>query len=223
MSHFQVEVAAARLVRPGLVLFGTGSALTAEYEETCRRLSRPIAAFVRNRPGPVHAARDACVVEADALPGALLGCDFLAPLFTPGNRRIAVAEAEALGLSAAEALVDPTAILASTAALGRGSFVNAGCILGAVLRLGRHAIVNRGASLGHHLVSGDFVSIGPGAVIAGQVMIGDGAMIGAGAVIGPDVRIGAEAVIAPGAVVLRDVPERGFAVGNPARVTVRRV
>ncbi|WP_270936844.1 LbetaH domain-containing protein [Falsiroseomonas oryzae] len=204
-----------------IVLFGAGGPLTPDIEESCTRRGIEVAAAVMNRAGPGYALDDAKLVPLAALDGALLALPFLCPLFTPANRRAAVAEASALGLRPAAALVDPTAIVASSASLADGVFVAAGAILAALARLGEHVLVNRGASIGHHTELGTFASIGPGAVLTGQVRIGPGAMIGAGAVVCPGVTVGADSVVAPGAVLRRDLPDGSRAAGNPAVILGR--
>jgi sugar O-acyltransferase (sialic acid O-acetyltransferase NeuD family) len=201
-----------------ILLFGAGGPLSADVEESCRRSGVVLAAAILNRPGDgfcLDISRHRRVEEMEPEHRTL---PFLCPLFTPANRRIAVAEAQALGFAAAPALVDPTAIVASSAVLGDGGYVNAGSILGAATRLGRHVIVNRGASIGHHGEIGDFASIGPGAVIAGQVRIGPGVLVGAGAVIEPGLELGADSVVAAGAVLRQDLPPGAIATGNPARI-----
>ena len=54
------------------------------------------------------------------------------------------------------------------------------------------------------------------------VVIRSGAWIGAGAILLPGVEIGNNAVVGAGAVVMRDVPARSVAMGNPARIVLRR-
>jgi sugar O-acyltransferase (sialic acid O-acetyltransferase NeuD family) len=198
-----------------LVLFGAGGPLGPDLEESCRRAGRPLAAILRNRPVPDVALDGGLVQDASA---RFAGAAFLCPLFTPANRRIAVAEAAALGLVPAPALLDPTAILAASASFGDGCYINAGAIIGAAARFGRFVIVNRAASLGHHAEVGDFASVGPGAVIAGQVRIGAGVLIGAGAIVAPGLALGECSVLGPGAVLLRDLPAGATALGNPARI-----
>ncbi len=200
-----------------IVLFGIGSPLVVDYEETCARLGLTLAAAVRNRPGPSYVLDQSAIVDAGTVSAAVLRVPCVCPLFSPENRRTASAEASSAGFRFAAALVDPTALVANSATVGIGSFVNAGCIIGGMARLHRHVVVNRGASIGHHATIEEFASIGPGAVIAGQVEIGAGAMIGAGAVVLPKVRIGAHAVVGAGAVVVREVAPGVTVTGNPAR------
>jgi UDP-3-O-[3-hydroxymyristoyl] glucosamine N-acyltransferase len=201
-----------------ILLFGAGGPLTPDLEESCARLGIAVAAAVLNRPGEGFSLDPARLVPVDALDATLLALPFLCPLFSPANRRIAVAEALARGLRPAPGLADPTAIVAASARLAEGVFVGAGCIIGALAQIGPHVLVNRGASIGHHCEIGTFASIGPGAVLAGQVCVGAGALVGAGAVVCPGARLGAGAVLAPGAVLRGNLPEGGLAAGNPARL-----
>jgi sugar O-acyltransferase (sialic acid O-acetyltransferase NeuD family) len=143
------------------------------------------------------------------------------PLITPGHRAFAAAEARAAGLERFPALVDASAVVARTAALGEGVSVNALAVVGARSRLGRFVLVNRSASVGHDAELHDFVTLGPGAVLAGHIVIESGAFVGAGAVIAPKVRIGLNAVVGAGAVVVHEVPAFATVVGNPARVLRR--
>lgn len=206
-----------------VVLFGIGSAIGVEYAETCKRLGLHVAAAVRNRDGAVFHDDAGAVVDAAGLAPELRALPCFCPLFTPRNRYAAVAEATALGCAFSRPLVDPTAIVASNAAIGAGSFVNAGCVIGAFTVLAEHVVVNRSASIGHHVEIAAFASVGPGAVIAGDVRIGRGAMVGAGAIVLPAVRIGAHAVVGAGAVVTADVPARAKVFGAPARVVATDV
>ena len=201
-----------------ILIFGAGGPLTTDLEESCARLGRHVAAAVLNRPGPGFSVEPARLLPVADLGPELRRLPFLCPLFTPANRKVAVAEALKLGLQPATALIDPTAILAASATVAVGSFVNAGCVIGALARLGRHVLVNRAASLGHHAEIGDFASIGPGAVLTGQVRIGAGVLVGAGAIVEPGLTLGDGSVLAAGAVLRRDLPAGALAAGNPARI-----
>ena len=168
---------------------------------------------------------------ADArLPGLValddLGEDGRGP-FTLGlasadHRGPAAHAAKAAGYDEPVALVDPTAVLPSTADVGHGAYVNAGSVLGSHVRLGCHAHVNRAATLGHDSSLGFAASLGPGAVVAGHVEIAPAAFVGAGATLLPGVRIGRRAVVGSGSVVTKDVADHDVVVGNPARMLRHR-
>jgi sugar O-acyltransferase (sialic acid O-acetyltransferase NeuD family) len=201
----------------GVVLFAAGSPIVVEYAETCARLGRTIAAVVRNRDVPVFFPDATKIVGVRGITDAMRSQPCFCPLFTPANRRTATDEALELGLAFTEALIDPTAIVASSTAIGAGTFVNAGAIVGAAAVIGDHVVLNRGASIGHHAELAEFASVGPSAVLGGNVRVGRGATIGAGAVVLPGVEVGAHAIVGAGAVVVADVPARTKAFGNPAR------
>ena len=204
-----------------LLLFGVGSPLVVEVEETCHRLGLEILAFVRNREGDDHCSDRTRVVSASEVPHDFVKCLFLCPIFTPENRRIGVSEALALGLAPSPGVVDPTCVLPRRYTVGAGSYINAATTLGAEVQIGSFVVINRSVSLGHHAVLQDYVSVGPGAVAAGEAHIEAGALIGTGAVILPRVRIGAGAKVGAGAVVVKDVEPGAFVVGNPAQARVR--
>jgi sugar O-acyltransferase (sialic acid O-acetyltransferase NeuD family) len=199
----------------GVVLFGVRSPLVTEYEESCHRAGWQVLAgvSVEGAPRMIDASLLVELGEADE---RLRGRPYLACAFTPRRRRALADRAEALGLTAAPPLIDPTAITARKTRIGDGSFVNAGCIIGTVVLVGENVVVNRGASLGHHSVLEDDVSLGPGVTIAGNVRIGQGTVIGTGSTILPDIRIGRDCIVAAGSVVRQEVPDGTFVAGNPA-------
>lgn len=201
-----------------IVLYAVGSPLVAEVEETCRRLGVTISGAVKNIDGAHYLLDPSALRDTADLDATLLRVPCIIPLFTPAHRDKAAREAIARGFAIAPALVDPTAVVASSTALGSGSYVNAGVVIGAAGRIGHYVIVNRASSIGHHAEINDLVSIGPGATLAGQVRVGRGAMVGAGAVVLPTIVIGAGCVIGAGAVVTQNIPPMSLAMGSPAKV-----
>jgi len=197
-----------------LVLFGVRSPLVVDFEESLARRGIALSAAVSVAGVPRLLDRKALVDLADFIPKA--GTRFLVPAFAPMRRAELIAQAEALGLTKAEPLVDPTAILPRAIRIGAASYINAGVVIGAMSMLGEGVLVNRAASLGHHTVLGDLVSVGPGATLAGNIHVGEGSVIGAGAVVLPNVRIGAGAIVSAGAVVRKHVPDGVLVIGNPA-------
>lgn len=198
-----------------MIIFGIRSPLVVEYEETLAKLGISIVAAVSVSGTPRLMARRLIVDLKDFR--AVNGAKFISSAFTPKRRAELVAEARALKLHLADALVDPHAVVARSARIGHGCFINAGAIIGAVTMIGENVLVNRATSIGHHCLIEDNVSFGPGVTLAGNIRIGDGAMIGAGAVILPDIRIGARAIVAAGSLVRQNVADDTFVAGNPAK------
>jgi sugar O-acyltransferase (sialic acid O-acetyltransferase NeuD family) len=201
-----------------IVIYGVGSPIAIDAEETCLRLRRRIAAGVRNMEGPSYVSTKVTVVGVADAGYEVKRCEIVLPMFTPAHRATARQDAEKRGFGPLATLVDPTSAVASSALIGAGVYINAGCTIGGAASLGELVFVNRGAILGHHAVLDPLVSIGPGANIAGSVHIGRGAVIGAGAIVLPKIEIGANAVIGAGAVVTKPVPPNSMAVGNPAQI-----
>jgi len=202
-----------------VVLYGVGSPLVVDAEESCARAGIEIVAGVHNVDGTVYVSDSVRVISRSEVTDAERACGVLVVLFTPGHRHAAFEDALRAGFSRAATVVDPTSVVARSARIGAGVFINAGCVIAGACRLGDQVLINRSASIGHHADIGDYVSIAPGALLAGNVTIGRGAMIGAGAVILSEVAIGENAVIAAGSVVRRSVAANCLAEGNPARVT----
>jgi hypothetical protein len=202
-----------------VVLYGAGSPVIVDVEESCIRSGVEIIAILRNYEGDVFAIHAERVISIPEVTSDLMHHSVTIPLFTPGHRKFALDQAITLGASRFTPLIDSTSILPTSLKISEGVYINCGVTMGGMSSLGAFTFINRGASLGHHLHTNDFVSIGPGVVAGGQVTIGRGAVIGAGAVILPGISIGANSVVAAGAVVTRDVLDNTLVMGSPARVT----
>lgn len=201
-----------------VVVYGVGSPVLVDVEESLFRAGATLAAGVRNYEGESFLAAEARVLTPQSLTEEILSMPFLVPLFTPGHRQQAAREAESLGFKHAYSLVDPTSAVPRSLHVEPGTYINSGCSLGAQSRFGAFVFINRGVGIGHHASFDRFVSVGPGAVIAGGVTIGKGALVGAGAVVLPEISIGENAVVGAGSVVTRDVPAHCLVVGNPAKI-----
>jgi sugar O-acyltransferase (sialic acid O-acetyltransferase NeuD family) len=204
-------------MRP-VVIYGVGSPLAIDAEESCTRLGVRVVAAIRNVDGPSHVTDSLTVVAVEDATTEMKACGIILPMFTPAHRKQALEDARKREFSLAETIIDPTSIIAKSTTVGAGVYVNAGCTLGGGGEIGDFVLINRGANIGHHARLAAFVSIGPGAVVAGGVRIGRGAVIGAGAVVLPTVEIGANAVVGAGAVVTKSVAPNCVVVGNPARI-----
>ena len=200
------------------VVYAVGSPFVEEALETVRRLGWHVRGGVANVETDYRPFDLAPIVGPDAIPSDWLELPIIVPLVTPGHRWSVEGEARALGFMSLATLVDPSASVPSTAALGEGTIVCAGALIGARATLGRLVCVNKGAIVGHHAELSDYVALGPGCTLCGNVSIGLGAFIGAGAVVNHTVSVGANAVVGSGSLVRRDVPDHTLVVGNPAAV-----
>ncbi len=205
-----------------IILFGIRSPLLPDYEETCALLDLQIAAAVRVDNLRPRILDRSAVIDLSDLEQSHKGRPFVACAFSPVRRHELVSLATGAGLIPADALIDPTAIAASSTRIGNGVFINAGVVIGAAGLIGEHVFINRSTNIGHHGILGNFVSIGPGVTIAGNVRVGNHGFVGAGSIILPGVRIGDGAVVAAGSVVKENVSSGILVAGNPAKVRRRR-
>lgn len=202
------------------LLFGIRSPLVVEYEETLSRLGQaPVASIsINDTPRVLDHSR---VLEFDSLAQdkriqLAKQAGFITCAFASLRRRQLCAIAIEAGFHAADALLDPTAILPKSLSVRAGTYINAGAVVGSATFIGAHTLINRAVSIGHHCMIGDFVSIGPGATLASNIRVGEGATIGVGATIVPNISIGRNAVVGAGSLVRKDVPDNCFVAGNPA-------
>ena len=115
-------------------------------------------------------------------------------------------------------VVHPTAVVADTAVIGRGSVICPGAVVSDAARVGRFGIVNYHASLAHDACIGDFAVLSPYAALGGGAEIGADAFLGLHAAVGPGVSIGPRSKVSAGAAALADVPADSLAYGVPARI-----
>ena len=200
-----------------VVLFGCGSKMIVDVEESCARLKLDIVAIVKNFEGLNYALSSERIVNADRLKADIKLHPYVVPFFTPGHRLAAHRDAVTRGFNREATIIDPTAMVARSATIGSGSYVNCGVVIGGATRIGAFVFINRSASLGHHVEIDDFASVGPGVTICGSARLERGAVAGAGAIILENVRIGRNSVVAAGAVVTKSVADRCLVAGNPGR------
>ncbi len=117
--------------------------------------------------------------------------------------------------------VHRSAIIATTAQLGRSILISTGAIINAKALLADGVICNTGCIVEHGCQIQDFAHIAPGAILCGDVSVGARSFVGAASVIKEGVRIGDDVIIGAGTVVIRDVPDGCTIVGNPGKILSR--
>ncbi len=118
--------------------------------------------------------------------------------------------------------IHPSAQIARSVTIGKGSILMAGAIVNSDSKVGNFCIVNTKASLDHDSIMEDFSSLAPNATTGGNVSIGAFSAVSLGANIIHGRSIGKHTVIGAGAVVLDDIPEFCVAYGVPAKVIRER-
>jgi sugar O-acyltransferase (sialic acid O-acetyltransferase NeuD family) len=108
------------------------------------------------------------------------------------------------------------AIIATSATLGYGNFIDVGVKAGAGVEIGNHTLIHANVVLGAEAIIKDFVQIGAGSIINPGVVVEEEAFVGSGVVIVSGLTIGKGARIGAGSVVIAPVKAGETVFGNPA-------
>lgn len=112
--------------------------------------------------------------------------------------------------------VHAQAMVAATAELGYGNFVQMGAVVNSQAKLNNHCLIQPNAVINYKAELGDFVQVGAGSNIGANVKVGERAFIGSGVTIVAGLKIGKNARIGAGSVVVKDVAAGETMFGNPA-------
>jgi sugar O-acyltransferase (sialic acid O-acetyltransferase NeuD family) len=201
-----------------VVIFAAEGVMAQEAVETLARLDIPIAAAVVTADPEWDMSGLSNIIDVSGVSDRLAEFPVVIPVWGPKRRRAAMTKAVEAGFSNFMTLVDPSAVVARSARLGKGVSIMTGANVGAGVTIGDFALINRGALIGHHCHLGAFVTTGGGVTLASRCQISDDVVLGAGCVLIPNRIVGASAVVGAGAVVIRDVAAGTTVAGNPARV-----
>lgn len=200
------------------IVYGINSSYVYEVHETLLRLNWTVKAWVMNQAGDPPANLEPVVDVSELDREYLKKFPIIVPLITPGYRRTIELELLDYGATQFATVVDPTTVLAHSAQISEGVYINGGGMVGANVILEKWSHVNRSVSIGHDSILEPYATLGPGSLLCGSCVVERGAFVGAGVVINPKVRIGANSIVGTGAVVTRDVPPNTLVVGAPALV-----
>ena len=129
-------------VARSLILFGVESSFTPEFLETAGRLGDAVVAAILT--GELEWDLTGLPVEpTPAPPPALLSLPVAIPWVTPGLRFARWRLALETGFSEPASLVDPSAVIAATARLATGIYINSCASIGAHASLDDGVLINR--------------------------------------------------------------------------------
>ncbi|UII29046.1 acetyltransferase [Fulvivirga maritima] len=117
--------------------------------------------------------------------------------------------------------IHQASVIANTAYIGHGNFINMGARVADNAKVGNHCILNTNSVVDYSAELGDFVQLGAGSVINTGVHVGNEVFIGSGVTIVSGIKIGKGARIGAGSVVIADVEAGKTVFGNPAQVVER--
>ena len=113
--------------------------------------------------------------------------------------------------------IHTNAIIAKTASIGHGNFIDVGVTIGAGATLSNHCILHAGVIIGAEVKVNDFAQIGAGSIINPGVVVEEEAFIGSGVTVVSGITIGKGARVGAGSVVIAPVKAGETVFGNPAQ------
>lgn len=114
-------------------------------------------------------------------------------------------------------LVHNTAIIASDAVIGCGTFIGPYCLINNKVEIGSHSIINRLNSIGHDSKLGDFSSMMSSSVVSGNCNIGSCCYLGNSCSVKEKINICDNVKIGMNAAVVKSIYESGVYVGVPTK------
>ncbi len=120
-------------------------------------------------------------------------------------------------------IIDPTAVISSTAHIGEGNFIGKFAVINAEAVVGNNNVINTKALVEHECRVGNHTHLSTNSTINGNVVVEDSVFLGSSAVCNGQLVIGRHAIIGSGCVIIKNVEPYTTSVGVPARVVKRRI
>ena len=115
-------------------------------------------------------------------------------------------------------IIHPDAVVSSSAKLGQGILIEAGCLVTPSPIIGDNVVINTGSQVNHDNIVEPHVYIASGVILSGGVVIGSNTLLDDGVIVTLGKKIGKNCLIGAGAVVTKDVPDNVVAYGSPCKV-----
>jgi sugar O-acyltransferase (sialic acid O-acetyltransferase NeuD family) len=114
-------------------------------------------------------------------------------------------------------VIHPSAVLSSTAHLGRGVVVGPHCYIATHSCIGDFTCINSLSGIGHDAVLGQSCTVSSQVDVMGAVKLGDRVFVGSGARILPEVQVMEDCRIGAGSVVVKNLKASSSVYAAPAR------
>ncbi len=198
-----------------IILVGAGGHARSVVDSVLAAGANEVVGFVDNKPcsyrGITTVGDDSCLPEL--YKGGVTHAFVCLGYLGVGDRRQQIAlRLRQIGFELAT-IVDPTAVVASDASIGSGSFIGKQAVVNANAVVGEMAIINTSAIVEHDCRVGNYAHVSVSAILCGGVSVGEAALIGAGAVVLQGINVGCGAIVGANATVLADVNDEAKAVG----------
>lgn len=146
------------------------------------------------------------------------GAEFVIAAGEPSVRKLLYEKVKSAGYPFAT-LIDGTAIISDTAAVGEGCIIQAHAVVSSGAVIKENCFLMLQTIVGHHAVVESHCVASPKATVGGHSNVGAGAFLGLGSSMMQGVNIGSGAIVGLGSMVFKNVEDGATVIGNPARVT----
>jgi len=143
-------------------------------------------------------------------------------LAVPGNpndflKRKEIIEGLGIAPSRFATIIDPTAVIAPGARIGRNVLIMAHVFVSTGVTVGDHCIILPSTVISHDSSLGAYSCVGSNVSVSGRVRIGESCYVGTGTKIRGGIAVGTRTLLGLGSVVVSDIGEGVVAYGNPAK------
>lgn len=146
------------------------------------------------------------------------GAEFVIAAGEPAVRKLLYEKVKSAGCPLAT-LIDETAVISDTAAIGEGCIIQAHAVISSEAVIKENCFLMLQTIVGHHAVMESHCVVSPKATVGGHSHVGAETFLGLGSSMMQGVNIGSKAIVGMGSMVFKNVEDGATVIGNPARVT----